>query len=341
MTRVVLIAAMAGELKPLVRGWRPTRSKGVDLWRWSFRDEEGNRGEWIAAAAGAGAEAATRALAAAEQAMAEGENGGPADALISLGWAGALREDLAAGEAYRVSGVIDARTGERLVTADFPAIDGEGEMETHPRLSQRAKTARWGPQCREDKNAARVGYPVGIDSDPRSQSRDLGHPAIPQELKPGDANSSASDPHSAVLWTGFEAAPLQNKYWLVTSPRVADAAEKQRLRLSYGADLVDMEAAALARLARMRGVPFHCIKGVSDGYHEQLPDFNRFISSDGQFHRMRLVFFVFFRPWYWRALMRMGENSTRAARGMAECVLGFLDEGGTIRKRNGDPDCRC
>ena len=44
-----------------------------------------------------------------------------------------------------------------------------------------------------------------------------------------------------------------------------------------------MEAAAVARLAAMRGIPFYCIKGVSDGFTDNLPDFNRFISPQGQF----------------------------------------------------------
>ena len=81
----------------------------------------------------------------------------------------------------------------------------------------------------------------------------------------------------------FVAACPANDCWLVTSPKVADAAEKQRLAATYQAALVDMEAAAIARLARMRGIPFYCIKGISDGYSDQLPDFNRFISPDGHF----------------------------------------------------------
>ena len=137
----------------------------------------------------------------------------------------------------------------------------------------------------------------------RSQNRDLGHPDL----------------------------------WLVTNAKVADAAEKQRLASTYQAALVDMEAAAIARLARMRGIPFYCIKGISDGYSDQLPDFNRFISTDGQFQLLRFVFFALVRPWYWRALIRMGENSRKAARGIAASVLDLLDERGNIRKLNGYP----
>ena len=49
--------------------------------------------------------------------------------------------------------------------------------------------------------------------------------------------------------------------WLVTSPGVAGAAEKRRLAADYQAGLVDMEAAAIARLAAMRGIPFQVLQG--------------------------------------------------------------------------------
>ena len=232
VTRIAIIAAMPAELKPLIRGWQHQRLNGVDLWR-------SDNGEWIAACAGAGVDAATRAFA-------EVEKLGPIDKVISIGWAGALREDLAPGQAYDVSTVIDARTGERFIAA--------------------------GPQ---------------------------------------------------------------NNCWLVTSSRVADETEKKRLASSYNATLVDMEAAGVARLAQMRDIPFYCIKGISDGYNDQLPDFNRFISPDGQFKLTRFVVFTLLRPPYWHALIRMGENSRKAARNIAQSVLDFLDDRGPASKRNG------
>jgi len=94
MKRVAIIAAMPAELKPLTRGWRHVRSNGVDLWRWSF-----DGGEWIAACAGAGVEQAARAFA-------EVEKCGEVDRVISVGWAGALREELLPGCAYDVSCVM-------------------------------------------------------------------------------------------------------------------------------------------------------------------------------------------------------------------------------------------
>jgi adenosylhomocysteine nucleosidase len=225
VTRVAIIAAMPGELKPLVRGW-PTSSRG-NIHFWARRDEEE---EWIAACAGAGQPAATRAFAAIE-------DGGPIDLVFSIGWVGALRPDLAPGTAHNVSGVIDARTGER-----FHCDAGSGNR------------------------------------------------------------------------------------WLVTSPIVADQAEKQRLAFSYKADLVDMEGAAVARLAQMRGIPFYSIKGVSDGFDDKLPDFNRFIRLDGQFDLTAMVLFAILRPWHWPSLIRMGENSRKASLSLRDSLLDFLHE---------------
>jgi len=223
VTRTAIIAAMPGELKQLVLGWKHERQNGVDLWR--HRDDN----LYVAACAGAGQTAATRAFAAVER-------DAPVDLLFSFGWAGALRADLAAGTAWNAAGVIDARTGER-----FRCEAGAGEE------------------------------------------------------------------------------------WLVTSPIVADAAEKRRLAPAYRAGLVDMEAAAMARLALMRGIPFYAIKGVSDGLEAKLPDFNRFIGADGRFQLARFVLFASFRPKYWSELIRMGENSRKASEQMAKAFREFLE----------------
>ncbi len=229
MTRVALIAALPGELKPLVSGWPHSQRNGTQFWAQRNEDEE-----WIAACAGMGQDAATRAFSALE-------DGGPIDLIFSIGWAGALTSDIPAGEAFNLAGVIDARTGER-----FHCDAGAGSQ------------------------------------------------------------------------------------WLVTSSRVAGHAEKQRLASTYKASLVDMEGAAVARLAAMREIPFYCFKGVSDALDDHLPDFNRFISREGRFQTGRFVMSSLIAPKYWPALIRMGENSKKAARGMAQSLIDFLDARGHI-----------
>ena len=225
MTRVAIIAAMPGELKPAVRGWPHSTRGNIHFWAQRNPEEE-----WIAACAGAGLAAATRAFAAIE-------DGGPIDLVLSIGWAGALSAQCAAGQAYNLAGVIDAVTGER-----FNCEAGAGP------------------------------------------------------------------------------------YWLVTSPRVADEAEKRHFAALYKAALVDMEAAAIARLAAARGIPFYCIKGVSDSLEAQLPDFNRFIDPQGQFRTPRFVLFALLHPWLWPTLVRMGENIRKASQSMAERLHELLNE---------------
>ena len=269
MTRVAIIAALPGELKPLVKDWAHERFASVDVWRRKF-----DEGEWIAACAGAGENAATRAFA-------EIEKDGPVTLALSVGWAGALRDDLACGRAYRVSGVIDMKTGERF---SLPTLNAE--------------------------DAFRMGHPLEV-------GHSTSHPKVKNK-------SAAGVGH-----------PLPQPLLVATTARVADREEKKRLASAYGAALVDMEAATVARLAAMRGIPFYCIKAVSDGVNDHLPDFNRFIASDGSFQMARFALYAAFRPVYWPALIRMGENSRRASQSIAESVLDFLDERGTIRERNG------
>jgi adenosylhomocysteine nucleosidase len=242
MTRVAIIAAFPGELKPLVSAPGPAGSRwphstrdGIHFWAQRTEDEE-----WIAACAGAGQDAATRAFAAIEE-------GGPISLVFSVGWAGALRPEIASGSAHNVAGVIDVRTGER-----------------------------------------------------------------------------------------FRCDAYAGDLWLATSPTVAGTQEKRRLAAAYDAALVDMEAAAVARLAAMRGIPFYCLKGVSDGLDDRLPDFNRFLSPSGQLRLPRLITFALFRPIYWPALIRMGENSKKASRSIAQALLDFLDERGHTSELNGD-----
>lgn len=111
---------------------------------------------------------------------------------------------------------------------------------------------------------------------------------------------------------------------LVSVGHVAGLEEKRSLRAGFSADLVDMEAAAVARLAKERGIPFYCVKGVSDGAEERLPDLNRFMDSDGAFRTAPFVGYALLRPRSWAGLVRMGLHSGRAARDIAEILEDLL-----------------
>lgn len=103
MSRVGIIAAMPGELAPLVKGWRRVPS-AKNLWRWQ-KEERG--ATWIAVCAGIGRDRATKAFA-------EAEKDGALAAVLTIGWAGALHEGVNAGEVYRVAQIVNAQTGEKF-----------------------------------------------------------------------------------------------------------------------------------------------------------------------------------------------------------------------------------
>lgn len=114
---------------------------------------------------------------------------------------------------------------------------------------------------------------------------------------------------------------------LITLDRVARYEEKRALAQKHQAVLVDMEAAAVARMAAARGIPFYCFKGISDGYLDRLPDFSRFISGSGELRMPAFLAYVAVRPQYWASLWRLGANSSAAANGLADLVREHLPQG--------------
>ncbi len=123
-----------------------------------------------------------------------------------------------------------------------------------------------------------------------------------------------------------EGAPLR----LVTLGHVARREEKRPLAERYGASLVDMEAATVGRLARAHGLAFVCLRGVSDGYTDELPDFNRFITHDGQLRTAALALHAAVRPRLWPTLAALGRNSTAAAEALARKLPEALQRAGLI-----------
>jgi adenosylhomocysteine nucleosidase len=105
---------------------------------------------------------------------------------------------------------------------------------------------------------------------------------------------------------------------LVSFGAVASSAQKAKLRASFGAQAVDMEAAAVARAAEARRVLFAVVKVISDEFDFTLPDMDRFVDSDGRFLESRFALFAAIRPWIWPQVVRLATNSKRASRVLCE-----------------------
>jgi adenosylhomocysteine nucleosidase len=104
---------------------------------------------------------------------------------------------------------------------------------------------------------------------------------------------------------------------LVTFASIADTAQKAKLRDSFSAQAVDMEAAAVARAADARGVGFAVVKVISDEadfvFPSAFPSVERFIDPQGHFLEGRFAAFAAIRPWLWHGTYSLARNSSRAA----------------------------
>jgi adenosylhomocysteine nucleosidase len=99
---------------------------------------------------------------------------------------------------------------------------------------------------------------------------------------------------------------------LVTAERISNVAEKARLAASYGASLVDMEAATVARLAQAHGLRFRAIKGVSDAHDFELQALGRFAGRRGEFRTAAFALHTALHPAEWKSAVRLGRDSSRA-----------------------------
>jgi adenosylhomocysteine nucleosidase len=218
--RIAILAALPREVAPLVRDWSApvvSRKEGTSVW-------ESDRA--IVVCAGMGKERVTRALELAE-------SRGPLCSLISVGFAGALRDGVRMDGVYWPSIVIDELTGEL-----FACEDGEGVLLT-------------------------ANHVVGRD-------------------------------------------------------------QKPKLAAQWNADLVDMEAATVARLAMERSLPFRTLRAISDSVDENLPDLSRFTDVQGSFRSTAFAMYVALHPWLIPTTVRLGKQSAQASRAIATALLQFL-----------------
>lgn len=107
---------------------------------------------------------------------------------------------------------------------------------------------------------------------------------------------------------------------LATVGTVASVREKQRLFESYGAGMVDMEAATVARLALAHGLAFRAIKGISDEHDFDMEALAAFATEDGRFRTASFALHTALRPARWGRTMKLGRDSAAALRALEQAV---------------------
>ncbi|MDP9039342.1 MAG: nucleoside phosphorylase [Acidobacteriota bacterium] len=142
--------------------------------------------------------------------------------------------------------------------------------------------------------------------------------ALHSELSVGQC-SVLSEVIDAKTGERFTLTEGKRRLRIASTDAVAGPREKQRLWATYGAVMVDMESATVARMALQRGIPMCCIKAVSDEADAVLPDVTPFL-RDGQLRMLPFLASMAIRPGAWGPLLRLGRNSAGAAKSLAAAV---------------------
>ncbi len=124
--------------------------------------------------------------------------------------------------------------------------------------------------------------------------------ALDPGLEPGDvfvATCVASGDHRFSTRDPGAGAPHSSGLLLSLDRVARTAAEKERLRRSTGAAAVEMEAAGVAAAAADAGLPFYCVRSVTDRAVESFTlDYNQILRVDGHFDTMLLLRGIFRKP---------------------------------------------
>jgi adenosylhomocysteine nucleosidase len=127
--------------------------------------------------------------------------------------------------------------------------------------------------------------------------------------------------------TGVRYPAGSGDWVLATSQDVSDAAEKRQFLTKFGAHVVDMEAAAVAQVAKERGLEFAAIKAISDDAAFEMPPMNRFIDENGRFATSRFLRYVAVHPRWWATLGKIKKNSELATKNLCSTLEHLLESG--------------
>jgi adenosylhomocysteine nucleosidase len=112
---------------------------------------------------------------------------------------------------------------------------------------------------------------------------------------------------------------------LATTGHIADKGYKAMLS-ARGVSAVDMEAAAVAQVARENGLRFLALKAISDDAEFAMPPMDRFLSEAGKFRTASFLTHVALRPAMWPRVKRLAANSARAALVLSDALDTLLRE---------------
>lgn len=113
---------------------------------------------------------------------------------------------------------------------------------------------------------------------------------------------------------------------LVSETGITSGDGKARLAATYGAAMVDMEAATLARLAAAHGLGFRALKGISDGPGFDMSFLDGFAGKRGEFRTAAFALYAMARPGLWSQVAALMRNSKQALQAVTAMTRGYLKD---------------
>jgi len=120
---------------------------------------------------------------------------------------------------------------------------------------------------------------------------------------------------------------------LISFSSIAGEEQKSKLASAYQAQIVDMEAAGVARAAEAQGIEFGVVKVVSDELGFPMLPMDRFIDGDGRFHGGQFATYAAIRPWLWARVLRLAKDSSRAANSLCTYLRDNIEHAALPRNK--------
>ena len=159
-----------------------------------------------------------------------------------------------------------------------------------------------------------TGFCGGLDPTLRESAIILGTTIIGPGIGGGEEPLSCETVHAAP--EGFASGTI------FSQDRIAiDTAEKKQLAAS-GAIAVDMESAGVAVRSKRAGLPFCCIKCVSDRVDESFGfNLNEMRTTEGRIARGKIVSYAFAHPKVLAQLLHLKRRTENAAKALGDFLV--------------------
>lgn len=160
----------------------------------------------------------------------------------------------------------------------------------------------------------RPAYPVG---------HVLAAQSVFSENLRNDSESRLIESSAALISFAAESDAVVVSRFFTANHAVGSAEEKHLL--SAKADAVEMESFEILREARAEGIPAVAIRAISDTLDEDLPlDMGEILTEEGHVSIPRVLGQVARHPQSLPGLLRLGQNSKRAAENLAQFLNRYV-----------------